>query len=114
MRAARLAHAEVGVARIRTKTPISEAVRREVARRYGVLPGSCKTVQCAYCDALGQVQWFVSYHRPGLGRVALFNLEFDHVKPEARGGRSVARNIVLACRPCNRTKGARSAREWQS
>ncbi|UXZ62793.1 HNH endonuclease [Burkholderia multivorans] len=36
------------------------------------------------------------------------------MKPEARGGRSVARNIVLACRSCNRSKGARSAREWQS
>lgn len=31
----------------------------------------------------------------------------DHVIPWARGGRTVAENGVVACRSCNRTKGAK-------
>jgi hypothetical protein len=34
-------------------------------------------------------------------------LECDHVKPVARGGKSVMSNLVTACFRCNRAKGAR-------
>ena len=32
--------------------------------------------------------------------------EIDHVIPLAKGGRTEFSNLVLACRPCNRWKGA--------
>lgn len=103
------------MARIRTiKRPISEATRRAVAEKYGCTPGSTLSVRCAYCDSYGVIEWFLSYHRPGVGRVALFNLEFDHSLAESRGGKSSASNIVLACRPCNRSKGAKLREEWRS
>lgn len=40
--------------------------------------------------------------------------ELDHVVPWSRGGQHTADNLVLACRPCNRSKGARTAEEWLS
>lgn len=38
-------------------------------------------------------------------------LTFDHVVPEARGGRKDWTNIVTCCVECNRTKGARTPEE---
>jgi 5-methylcytosine-specific restriction endonuclease McrA len=95
------------------KRPISEAVRRGVAARYGVLPGTVKRVRCAYCDFVGEVQWFLSSHRPGLGRVALEGLEFDHVIAESMAGISAPSNIMLACRSCNRSKGSKRLTAWK-
>lgn len=98
----------------RIRNPISESLRRAVAAKYGCTPGETTSIRCAYCDQYGLVEWFLSYHRPGKGRVALFGLEFDHSLAESRGGKSVVRNIVLACRPCNRSKGAKSLAEWRA
>lgn len=49
---------------------------------------------CRYCGARGG------------------KLECDHVIPVARGGVTELHNLVTACRPCNRSKGARSLEEW--
>ena len=40
--------------------------------------------------------------------------EFDHVVPYSRGGTEDPSNIVLACKPCNRAKGARTPAEWMN
>lgn len=36
-------------------------------------------------------------------------LEYDHITPVSRGGESVAENIQLLCRPCNRSKRTKTA-----
>lgn len=36
----------------------------------------------------------------------------DHVIPHSRGGNSYPDNLVLACVPCNLSKGAKTPREW--
>ena len=48
---------------------------------------------CAYCGAGGE-------------------LSRDHVVPRSRGGPDNATNIVMACRPCNSSKGGMLASEW--
>ncbi len=41
-------------------------------------------------------------------------LEWDHVIPLARGGPDSYDNLVRACGPCNRAKGARDPYRWQA
>lgn len=36
----------------------------------------------------------------------------DHVNPVSKGGLSVIDNLVTACAPCNRSKGAKTIKEW--
>lgn len=38
--------------------------------------------------------------------------EVDHVLPLSRGGTDAFTNLVWACRPCNRSKGDKTVREW--
>lgn len=38
--------------------------------------------------------------------------EFDHLIPVSKGGITEASNIVLVCVPCNRSKGAKTLKEW--
>lgn len=85
------------------KRAIPNGVRREVCRRYGAAPGLSVPVQCHYCEHLGAISWWQS--QPSWPIVC--SLEFDHVVPEFHGGRATAKNLVLACRLCNRRKGAR-------
>lgn len=91
-----------------TKAAIPQAERRQVALDAGVQPGETKAVPCHYCGRLGVVTWF----RLASGRPSAwvhFEHELDHVTPEALGGLSIASNLVLACRPCNRSKGTGQA-----
>lgn len=44
--------------------------------------------QCAYCDAVGTP------------------LQIEHIHPKARGGSNRVSNLTLACKACNRAKGA--------
>ena len=37
----------------------------------------------------------------------------DHILPVSRGGRSVAGNVVAACKPCNTAKRDSLASEWE-
>jgi 5-methylcytosine-specific restriction endonuclease McrA len=85
------------------KRAIPNAVRREVCRRAGAEVGTTVRVRCAYCPAEGSIIWSEAYaYWP-----VIADLELDHVHPEYRGGPMTADNITLACRPCNRRKGAR-------
>lgn len=84
------------------KRAIPCAVRREVAQRYGCSPGERLEVPCHYCGAPGFIRWTMSRSW------VTFDHELDHVIPEVLGGPSTADNIVLACQPCNRRKGARA------
>lgn len=38
--------------------------------------------------------------------------DFDHIYPVSRGGPNIASNLTLACASCNRSKGAKTLREW--
>jgi 5-methylcytosine-specific restriction endonuclease McrA len=86
---------------------IPQATRRAVALSAGCEPGEHSTAQCHYCRAPGSISWFRrSDGAPG-GWVHFAGLELDHVIPESAGGAATPDNIVLACRSCNRRKGAR-------
>lgn len=39
-------------------------------------------------------------------------LECDHVVPLARGGSSEPSNLATSCKPCNRSKSAKTPEEW--
>ncbi|MGW4581856.1 HNH endonuclease [Rhodococcus aetherivorans] len=85
------------------KGRIPSAVRREVCRRYGAVPGTTVPAQCAYCSASGTIAW----HLNSPSWPVVDGLEFDHVTAEYKGGTSTASNLVLACRSCNRSKGCK-------
>jgi len=40
-------------------------------------------------------------------------LTMDHVMPLAAGGRHSVGNLVLACEPCNKSKGSATVAEWK-
>lgn len=84
------------------KRAIPSAERRRIAERYGCTPGRTVPVTCHYCPATGSIIWMAHYPC-----WPMFTFELDHVIPEFRGGPSIAENLVLACRRCNRSKGAR-------
>lgn len=88
------------------KKPIPMPVKREVAARYGCVPGSCVEVTCAYCDQVGLVSWELKADGSPKALVKFDGLEMDHFVPESAGGTTTAENLVLACPPCNRSKGA--------
>lgn len=54
---------------------------------------------CQYCGLPGKTSWS--------GAWVWIEHEFDHVFPVSRGGLSVVENVVIACRSCNRSKGAK-------
>jgi len=45
---------------------------------------------------------------------ATSKLGFDHRLPVSRGGKDTVSNLVVACGPCNSSKGARTPAEWRS
>lgn len=40
-------------------------------------------------------------------------LEADHIVPVSSGGPSTLANLATACKPCNRSKGAKSLAQWR-
>ena len=100
------------MARIRTiykKRAIPNSVRRDVALAAGATPGEDTPTECRYCGMAGLIAWPRLYcGKPGAW-VTFPGLELDHIVPESVGGRATSENIVLACRPCNRKKGAQRA-----
>lgn len=73
-----------GAERSRPAIPLD--IRRRVKERDGLL--------CVYCG---------DYEGP---------FEFDHRHPVSRGGRNTIENVCMACRQCNRSKGALTAEEF--
>ncbi len=65
---------------------IPTAIRREVVKRDGSV--------CTYCGETDGP------------------FELDHIHPYSRGGSDTVENLTVACRPCNRSKGARTVGEW--
>ncbi len=57
-----------------------------------VLEKFCR--RCAYCEAQN------------------IPLEIEHIVPISRGGSNRLSNLTLACRPCNQTKGSKTAEEF--
>lgn len=90
------------------KRAIPAATRRAVAERFGASPGCGRhPAACAYCGRPGSIYWpKLGNGRPGAW-VNFPDLELDHITPERSGGTSTPDNITLACRPCNRHKGAK-------
>lgn len=63
---------------------------------------------CHYC------QRRLDFNRAKHGEVTGLRANIDHVIPLARGGSHTWENVVLACRDCNFSKGARLVEEWVS
>lgn len=88
------------------KKAIPLAVRRAVALKYGCDPGGTATARCYKCGTPGGIYWDRHYSgKPSYW--VTFDLELDHIVPEFLGGPATVENIALACRPCNRSKGAK-------
>lgn len=49
--------------------------------------------ECAYCGAVGELQW-------------------EHLFPRSLGGPDTIDNLVLSCAPCNSKKGALNPVDW--
>lgn len=91
------------------KLRIPDRVRREVALKYGCIPGEFKDVACFYCGELGTIHW----HRLRSGRpghwITFAGMELDHLIAEDQQGKTNKENLVLACRACNRSKATGEA-----
>lgn len=100
--------------------------RIAIAERHGAIKdGSPHPIECAYCRKPGTVTmhppgtrvrtyWCLNICRqvPNLSTVVEATLEFDHIVPYSRGGKSVAGNGTFACSSCNVSKADRTVREW--
>lgn len=95
------------------KSSVPERVRREVAKREGAIPGEVTPATCHYCGAEGHISWRrLPSGKPG-SWVTFSGLELDHVLAEFNGGETTEDNIVLACQPCNRSKGHGNVTEFR-
>lgn len=70
-------------------TPLVGAERKRLAEEVSARDGA----RCAYCGHIG-------------------DLTLDHVIPRSQGGANDARNLVMACKSCNSSKGDRTPAEW--
>lgn len=89
------------------KATIPAEVRRGVALRDGGVPGETIKAGRRYCKAPGWIFWPKRRDGTPGGWVQFSDLELDHVIAESKGGETAVSNIVLACRPCNRSKGTK-------
>lgn len=46
------------------------------------------------------------------GALSKETMTLDHVVPRAKGGRLTLSNLVLACKPCNESKGDAMPWDW--
>ena len=88
------------------KGTISFAVRKVVAEQFGCAQGGCAIADCYYCGQPGTITWNAPQRAGAIGWITFGCLELDHFVPEFDGGSASPENIVLACRSCNRAKGA--------
>jgi 5-methylcytosine-specific restriction endonuclease McrA len=91
----------------RTAHPqVSLAITRRRRRRLRIAAGS---YTCADVDRIFQRQ-----QGKCVGcQCRLKRFEVDHKKPLSRGGSNFPRNLQLLCKPCNRSKHAKTMAEWR-
>lgn len=83
------------------RTPAVIALKKEVAKMKRGVKFSRENVllrdkfRCQYCGARGDFE----------------TLNYDHVTPRCRGGRTTWENIATACYPCNTAKANRTPEE---
>jgi hypothetical protein len=94
------------------KLAIPSEARRAVATKYGCKPGEQLPATCYFCGAPGAIHWVKRRDGRPSWWVAFAELELDHLQPEADGGPSTAENLVLSCRPCNRSRRDKAALPW--
>lgn len=79
-----------------------------VVRLLTKIRDSKKGVKFSRINILTRDKFFCQY----CGRkFAMSKLNYDHVLPRARGGKTTWENIVTACYPCNDRKGDRTPQE---
>ncbi len=89
------------------KKAIPNQSRRDIAVRHGCEPGQSVVASCHYCGRQGQIHWNQLFGGKPSSWVTFTDLEIDHFTPELHGGTASSDNLVLACRRCNRSKGAK-------
>lgn len=86
---------------------ISQAMRREVAERFGCEEGATVTIGCTYCGDPITIDRTEPRHTRFLDDCGRSRPELDHVQPLFWGGAHTAANLVPSCLRCNRSKGPR-------
>jgi 5-methylcytosine-specific restriction endonuclease McrA len=95
---------------------IPARIRREVALRFGAIPGRAVDAACVYCGRVGSISWPMLHFskRPG-SWVHFDGLHLDHIEPYSKGGSNQdPENFTLACRRCNSSKGPRTPEQWKA
>lgn len=86
------------------KRAIPGSVKQVVVERAGATPGTTSPIECHYCGREGTIWWPLTYTGKVGSHMVMRGFEFDHVYPESKGGATTPENIVISCRPCNRSK----------
>lgn len=68
------------------------ARKKEIVRSFRISIYEAFNYECVYCGDLAN--------------------SLDHAKPKAKGGETVASNLLPSCRPCNQNKGSSELFEW--
>ncbi len=84
-------------------------------RNYGFVMDRFKKLQSGMIEWSGSIREYVRERE--LPDVCIYcgaveDLSYDHLIPRSRGGPDVPDNVVLCCRGCNSSKGARGVYEW--
>ena len=72
-------------------------------------PGHKKGVKFSRINVMTRDRFVCQYC--GRGPLPMKHLNYDHVLPRVRGGKTVWENIVTSCYPCNERKGKRTPQE---
>ncbi len=79
-----------------------------VVRLMRAIRGPKRGVRFSRINILARDGWRCQYCSR---KLPISRLNYDHVLPRARGGRTIWENIVTACYPCNQRKGDRTPEE---
>lgn len=79
-----------------------------VVRLLGAIRGRKKAIKFSRINVMTRDKYRCQYCGE---KLSMNKLNYDHVVPRSRGGRTVWENIVTACYPCNEKKGDRTPAE---
>lgn len=92
----------------RIRRCLSLRLKNEVAIRCAAICQGCGDIGTHHSDSghvlSNQIAYTNSYDGTGAYRIPM---EFDHIKPLSKGGKTELNNLQLLCRKCNRSKGAK-------